>query len=116
MVLQIGDPTSEGSQPLEIDIDRESERSTLRLSGELDIDAAAHLWRRLDDFEPTRTVTLDLSGVSFIDSSGLGCLYKLQQRVADAGGVLVATGASHAHRRLLETTGLNRLIAVLPGD
>lgn len=70
--------------------------------------------RQLDAFEPTPNVTIDLTDVGFVDSSGIGCLFKLCQRVTDADGVLVATGASPPLRSLMESTGLNRVIAILP--
>ena len=100
--------------PFDIEIDIETGETTLRLRGDLDTGSSAGLWRQLDELEPTRTVTIDLSDVGFVDSSGIGCLFKLYRRVADADGILVATGASPALRHVMETAGLNRVIAILP--
>lgn len=114
MALHLGEPTSMGEPAFDIDIDHEAGLTTLRLRGDLDVRSSSAIWRQLDDFEPTRTVTMDLSGVGFVDSSGIGCLFKLYRRVADADGMLVATGASPALRHLMEMAGLNRVIAIVP--
>ena len=44
---------------------------------------------------------------------GFGLLFRLQQRVADHGGMVVARGPSPKVRRLMEMTQLNRVIAIL---
>jgi anti-anti-sigma factor len=56
---------------------------------------------------------IDLSRVTFIDSSGLGCLFRLQQRVADAGGIVTARGACPSVRRAIQMVQLNRSMALL---
>jgi stage II sporulation protein AA (anti-sigma F factor antagonist) len=111
---QVEEPVSQGEVGLLVEVERAEADTTVRLRGDLDVESAVVLWRRLDDFEPTATVTLEVEGLGFVDSSGLGCLFKLHRRVADVGGMVVVTGASPALRRLMETTGLNRLVAILP--
>ena len=51
-------------------------------------------------------VVLDLSGASFIDSSGLRALIGLGQLLESTGGRLVIDGMSPAAQKLLEITGL----------
>jgi anti-anti-sigma factor len=102
-----------GEASFDVDVD-EAGVTTLHLRGDLDASTSIAIWRQLDDFQPTRTVTMELSDVGFVDSSGIGCLFKLYRRVADADGILVATGASPALRHLMEMAGLNRVIAILP--
>lgn len=114
MVTQTGGPESTGDRAFEVDIDDEAGRTTLRLTGALDAETSTVLWRELDELAPTGTVTIDLTDVDFVDSSGIGCLFKLHRCVADADGMLVATGASPALRHLMQATGLNRVIAILP--
>ena len=99
---------------LEVEVERTGPETTIRLRGDLDVASAATLWRRLDDLEPTPTVTLLVDGLGFVDSSGLGCLFKLHRKVDDGGGMVVVTGASPSLRRLMQTAGLNRLVAILP--
>lgn len=113
VVLQMGDPVDEGDGSFEIEVDLERGRTTVRLTGDLDVASSPALWRHLDDLTPTRRVTLDLTDVGFVDSSGLGCLFKLYRCVADADGMLVATGASPALRHVMEAAGLHRVIAIV---
>ena len=50
--------------------------------------------------------TVDLSGVSFMDSSGLRALLIGHRALSDAGKAFVVAGVSDSVRRLLEITGL----------
>ncbi len=116
MTSQLDEPVSEGELGFLVEIEQDGPDTTIRLRGDLDVASAAVLWRRLDEVEATTTVTLEVDGLGFVDSSGLGCLFKLHRRVDDVGGMVVVTGASPALRRLMETTGLNRLVAILPSS
>jgi anti-sigma B factor antagonist len=84
--------------------------------GELDLDTAPELRRVLVatiDRNPGELVVVDLEGVDFIDSAGLGVLLGGRDRARRAGGgdlVLVATGRSVL--RALELTGLTRVFAI----
>jgi anti-anti-sigma factor len=82
-------------------------------SGDLDVGAAPGLRNDIDSWPVVADTTVDLSGLTFIDSTGIGCLLKLQRRVADAGGLLVARGVHPTVRRALEGTGLHRIVAIL---
>jgi anti-anti-sigma factor len=84
----------------------------VQLAGDLDVDSAPLLRRWLDSFEATGPVVLDMSGLTFLDSTGLGCLYKLHHKVTDAGGIVVAPRPPAPIRRILEIAGLNRVIAL----
>jgi anti-anti-sigma factor len=85
----------------------------LRLAGELDSEAAPDLRHRIDQLPLDGDAVLDLRDLTFIDSSGLGCLFRLQQRVADAGGLLEAHGAQAPVRQAMQMVQLNRVIALL---
>jgi anti-anti-sigma factor len=90
---------------LHVELDPGDDGPVLRLRGDLDASTVPDLWRRIDD--------LDVADLDFVDSSGIGLLFRLQQRVADHGGMVVARGPSPKVRRLLEMTQLNRVIAIL---
>jgi anti-anti-sigma factor len=111
---QLEEPVSNDELALLVEVEQAGEDTTICLRGDLDVASAAVLWRRLDELEATPNVTLQVEGLGFVDSSGLGCLFKLHRRVEDAGGMVVVTGASPALRRLMETAGLHRLVAILP--
>lgn len=85
----------------------------VRLVGELDSASAGELRAQMEEWPVHPNTWLDLTELSFLDSSGIGCLFKLQRRVSDAGGVLVARGASVAVRRVFQVTGLSRDVALL---
>lgn len=89
----------------------------VRLSGELDLHLAsaftAEVRRELGRSNQIRHLVLDLRGVTFIDSSGIGAIigrYKDIRRRGD--GRMVAFGPRPQVRRVLEFTGLLRLMAL----
>ena len=57
-------------------------------------------------------VALDLSGVTFMDSSCLGVLREARMQLADAGGSLVLRNPSKASHRLIAAAGLTQVFAV----
>lgn len=69
------------------------------------------LLRRIEDGR-TRIV-LDLSGVSFMDSSGLGALVSALKRLGP-GGTLAVAGATGAVARLFQLTRMDRVFALHP--
>jgi anti-sigma B factor antagonist len=83
--------------------------------GDLDLDTAHDLRGALIetiDEHPGLTVIVDLEGVEFIDSAGLGVLLGGRERARTRDGdlVLVATGRSVV--RVLELTGLTRVFEI----
>jgi anti-anti-sigma factor len=55
-------------------------------------------------------VVLDMSGVTFIDSTGLGLLVKIFKSCRDAGGALVLLKPSETMARILAAVRLDRMI------
>ncbi|HET9738922.1 MAG TPA: STAS domain-containing protein [Solirubrobacteraceae bacterium] len=89
----------------------------LAVHGELDFDGAPNLRLALVeaiDENPGQRVVVDLEGVDFIDSAGLGVLVGGLKRARSYHGqlVLVATGRSVI--RVLELTGLTRVFEIHP--
>jgi anti-sigma B factor antagonist len=103
------------SEPLNLDVvDRSAGRATARLSGDLDIvtseDAKRELAELLDD--GAATLTLDLSDVGFVDSSGLGVLVALHRHAEATGGRFVVRSVPPAVQRLFEITRLGDLLTI----
>jgi anti-sigma B factor antagonist len=73
--------------------------------GEVDVASAAELERYIRDYVD-RDVTVDLNGVTFMDSSGITVLVRVQRLVIDAGHMLRVTGERANVRRVLEIAGL----------
>ena len=93
--------------------------TVLRLEGELDLAAAPQLRAELDkvtDDSDTSSLTLDLAGVSFIDSTGLQELLVALRRLRDRGGTLVLTNPRPIAIRLLEITGLVGVFDIRTAD
>lgn len=82
----------------------------LRAVGEIDAHTAPTLAAAIDAAAPT--VRLDLSGVEFVDSSGLRVLIDAHQRMQEAGGSLTIATPSPAVKRLLEISGVDDYLVV----
>jgi anti-anti-sigma factor len=103
-----------GHRPFGVVIGTGDDRGTARLSGELDRAAVDGLWTALDKLHEQgfRRVELDLSDLDFLDAAALGALVRADRRFRDADAVLVLTGLRQPQRRLLEITGLDRVLTV----
>lgn len=81
---------------------------TLRVAGEVDIQSSpalqTHLTRMLD--EGHTSIVIDLSEVSFLDSTGLSVLIAGLKRCQGAGGDLRVASPQPNVRRVFEVTGL----------
>ena len=93
---------------------------TARVSGEIDHHAARRLREEIDG-EVFRTLpgslTLDLSGVGFMDSAGLGLILGRLNLMTSRKGVLRITGLRPPVARILMLAGVERLPGlILPGQ
>jgi anti-sigma B factor antagonist len=107
-----GDPLDAMHYPLEVSVEPVGDTVVLRLVGHLDISTTATLWSCLDALDPRfGEVELDLSRMSFLDSTGLGQLINARRRFADEGRVLVLRHPSDHARFVFDLTGLGDLIS-----
>jgi anti-sigma B factor antagonist len=93
-------------------IDDEDERAALVVSGELDMRAAFKLESGLDRLlreRAVRRLELDLSGVRFVDSAGLGSLLSTRELAKDLGIEMEIVNPSDPVRRILDLTGTGDL-------
>jgi len=79
--------------------------------GDLDMGAAATLADAIDEIVATSpsSVTLDLAGITFLDSSGLGALLTLHGRCQTEGIPVSAINPPAQVSRVLELTNLTGL-------
>ena len=86
--------------------------ATVTVSGELDVYTAPELRAGLHDLlsEGVTRVTLDLTDLSFIDSTGLGVVVGMLKRLRENDGDLVVRSPSRATRKVLDITGLSQII------
>lgn len=82
-------------------------------SGELDFHTGPRLRACLDEapLEPGAVLVLDLSGITYCDSTGVSVLVYGYRRANAAGATLALAGAAPAIFRLLTFTGLGRLFS-----
>ena len=85
--------------------------SGFAVSGEIDAHTAPDVAAAIATSAGGRLV-IDLSGVEFVDSSGLRVLIDAHQRLQEAGGSLTIDSPSPAVRRLLEISGVDDYLAV----
>jgi anti-anti-sigma factor len=82
--------------------------TSLRWTGEIDVTQVPELRDEILALPSDRSVHLDLSTVSYLDSSGLGMLVLLRKRLARRGAEVTLFDVQPPVRRVLEITGLNR--------
>jgi anti-sigma B factor antagonist len=95
----------------------EASGTHLVVRGELDAHTATVLAPHLDPLPgASGDITLDLSALDFVDSSGLRLIVAAHQQAAEAGRRLVLTSPSKAVIRLLEVAGLGDHLHVAASD
>jgi anti-sigma B factor antagonist len=84
--------------------------------GEVDVATAPELKERLTGLvnEGRVKLVLDLSGVDFLDSTGLGMIVSALKRARTHGGDLSIVCTESRITRLFEITGLDKALTVLP--
>ncbi len=84
----------------------ENEGATVTVNGDIDAHTCPDLARGLDPLPGSGDIHLDVSGVGFIDSSGLRVIIGAHQQAEAAGRKLVIDRPSKSVERLLEISGL----------
>jgi anti-sigma B factor antagonist len=87
--------------------------SLLHAEGEIDVASAPEFHAGLSDLVGQGTVIVDLSDVSFIDSTGLGVLVGIEKQMRENGHDLRLVVTQPQITRLLELTGLDEVFTVL---
>ncbi|WP_033825600.1 STAS domain-containing protein [Kitasatospora sp. MBT63] len=87
--------------------------TALTAAGELDLMTAPALYRRVQEsFGGRGAVLLELSGLTFCDSSGLNSLIRLRRRAQETDGRLVLVAPSPQMARLLTVTGVGEIFEI----
>jgi anti-sigma B factor antagonist len=106
---------SPGRTPALLDVRVERDGTDARVSavGEIDLASTPYLDTALDGLtsnDAVRKIIVDLSGVTFLDSSGLHALFK-RARGAEVDGYELEVVRTPAHiRRLFTLTGLDHVV------
>jgi len=91
-------------------------RNILPLKGQIDLNVSAKVTEAINELikeKPTRLV-VDLSGVTYIDSSGLAVLINGARDVEDYGGIFMLAGVREDVRPILETARLENYFLIFP--
>ena len=85
------------------------------LKGEIDHHSAVWVRTEIDEkimrYRPSRTV-MDLSGISFMDSSGIGLIMGRHTRMQAVGGLLVVREPNERIMKIFELAGLTGIVSV----
>jgi anti-sigma B factor antagonist len=96
---------------LSVTVRRERGAVIAEVIGDIDLSTVAGLRERLFGLaDEGNALILDLNGVTFIDSTGLGALVGAARRVATHGGTLSAVCSRPQTRKLLWMTGVDRRV------
>jgi anti-anti-sigma factor len=100
---------------LSISVRRTGGEAVVTLVGEIDMSTVQRLAKVVDEIlvtdAPPRMV-LDLTGVTFCDSQGLGTLVVLSRKATMAQSYLVLTNVGEFLLRVLDITGLRGALAI----
>jgi anti-anti-sigma factor len=109
------DDPKDHSHLLGVRSQREEDTQTLYLAGELDASSAPTLERELDWIElgDAKTVVLQLSGLTFIDSEGVGLLVRATSDFARDSRPVRVVGAQGQVRAVIERTGMSERLGLV---
>ena len=99
---------------LQVSTARRGDACVVAVSGEVDIYTSPQLKAALTGPEPEgcARVVVDLSGVGFIDSSGLGVLVGALRRAREADVELLLVSSQPMFERILRITGLDAVFTL----
>jgi anti-sigma B factor antagonist len=102
------------SGELDLSITSQGTCAVVSVGGEVDLGTAHELSEAaivaMQEIGPS--IVLDLSGVTFMDSTGLKVLLAVNNRAQLAGGRLVLAGAKRPVHRVVSITGFDKTFAV----
>lgn len=87
----------------------------LELSGEIDHHSARNAMREMElavDAALPKKLVLDMTGVTFMDSSGIALILRAQQRMQLLDGSILVCNVPQQARRVLDAAGIGRLVTI----
>ena len=93
---------------------RENDEINIEIAGRIDVYTASAVGEAIQSAiaDGASYITLDLTSVSIVDSSGLGTLVGNAQTINSLGGSISLVGMRPRLRRVLEITGLCRYFKI----
>ena len=87
----------------------------LELSGEIDHHGARDAMRELElavDAALPKKLVLDMTGVTFMDSSGIALILRAQQRMRLLDGSILVCHVPEQAKRVVDAAGIGRLVTI----
>lgn len=97
---------------LSVSVDREGVHV---LAGEIDAHTAPQFAAHFDPLPDDVVIRLDMSRVTFMDSSGVRALVDLVGRAGTAGSGIAVQAPSRSVAKIIEISGLTDVIELRPG-
>jgi anti-sigma B factor antagonist len=103
------------AEELQIHTDNIHDGVILRPAGEIDLSCAATLRQRLSQIQDSRPerLVVDLSGVPYMDSSGVATLVEAMQIARRTGSKLVLAALQEKVRSIFEIARLDMVFAIV---
>jgi anti-sigma B factor antagonist len=103
--------------PLRCDVSRNGDHAHVRLVGELDLATVPHVEARLAELQGAgvKRVVLDLSGLRFLDSTGLCCILEHDAAARRDGFSMALVPGPPAVQRVFELTGTEQRLPFVDG-
>jgi anti-sigma B factor antagonist len=101
---------------LSLETREEGQQVRIALEGELDLSSALTFdeeIRRAEERKP-QTIVIDLSGLKFLDSTGLRLIMSAHARAKTRGHRLAIVEGGYAVRRIFRLAGVNRRLDIVP--
>ena len=98
------------SEAFSTEVTTEGTQTVIHVHGEIDVATCERLRDAIDAHTyPSQSITLDISDVSFMDSSCLNLFAQTHRTFAEDGGSLILRNPTEMATRLLSLTGLEYL-------
>lgn len=93
-----------------------SGKLTVYMCGELDQHSAGDFLKAINDAIDTlmpKDLTLDMSELGFMDSSGIALLIKINRKISQLGGRMFIEVPQSQPLKVIDASGIDRLIPVI---
>lgn len=104
---------------MQIELEMRHRTLIVRLTGELDHHTADALRTAIEqelDRDVATSVLLNLKGLEFMDSSGLGVILGRYRRLAETDGRMAACCLNQQVQRIFELSGLTQIMGIYPSE
>jgi stage II sporulation protein AA (anti-sigma F factor antagonist) len=104
---------------LQVEFTTKQDVLIIRLTGELDHHTAEQLRSQAEkkiNESPIKHVLLNLEGLSFMDSSGLGVILGRYKQISQLGGQMIVCAISPAIYRLFELSGMFKILKLADSE